>query len=203
MSEKEYSGGAQRAKEDDFFYKQERELIERMRSQAEAGATLRQLAEITGIGDEALLRDLQGHGFSPQTVRLLELAPLVLVAWSDGSVTLQEKREISLVARLHGFGEGIPGYGHLVGWLETRPSDEFFRVTLRGIRAVLEALPGEERQRRERELLSRCTQVAKVSGGFLGMGSRISAPERVAILRVAAQLGAREADQGTEAGELS
>ena len=113
---------------------------------------------------------------------------MVLVAWSDGSVAPKEKEEISLVARLHGLGEGVPGYGHLAGWLEARPSDDFFRLTLRAIRAALEALPGEERERKARELVLRCIQVAKVSGGFLGLGSKISAPERVAIRQVAEQL---------------
>ncbi len=202
MSDKEHSGGAQRAKEDDFFYRREQELMERMRSEAEAGAVLRQLAEVTGFSDDALLRDLQAQGFSPQTVKLLDLAPLVLVAWSDGSVGLKEKEEISLVARLHGFGEGMPGYGQLAGWLEARPSDEFFRVALRAIRAMLEALPAEERERKARELVSRCTGVAKASGGFLR--SKVSSAERLAIHQVVEQLGYTEGIvQGTKEGNLS
>jgi hypothetical protein len=193
MSDKELSGSA-RAKEDDFFYRQERELIERMQSEAEARTALRQLAEVTGITDDVLLRDLRGHGFNPQTVKLLDLAPLVLVAWSDGSVNPHEKREISLVARLQGLGEGIPAGGHLAAWLETRPSDAFFQLTLRAIRAVLDALPAEERDSRARELVSRCTRVAEASGKFLR--PKTSAAERLAIRHVAEQLGYGETVTG-------
>jgi hypothetical protein len=204
MPDKESFGGTQRAKEEDFFHRRDRELVERMRSEAEAGAAVRQLAEVAGIADEAVLRELQRDGFSPQTVVLLELAPVVMVAWSGGSVTPQERKEISLLARRHGVAEGVPGYGQLLGWLEARPSEEFFQLTLRAIRAQLEPLPMDERERRTRELVSRCLQIAKVSGGFLRVGSRISAAERQAIRHVVEQLGCtRKIVEEIEEGKLS
>ncbi len=189
MPDKESFGGTQRAKEEDFFHKRDRELVERLRAEAEAGIALRQLGEITGIADEALLRDLQRLGFSQQTARLLELAPLVLVAWSDGSIAPQERTQIIQVARLHGVEEGAPGYGQLAGWLEVRPPEELFQVTSRALRAVLEALPAEERENRRRALITHCTQVAAVSGGFLRLGSKISASEQLVIRQIAEQLG--------------
>jgi hypothetical protein len=196
--------GEQRAREEDFFHKRERELMERMRSQEQAEAGLRQLAEVTGIVDDALLRDLQGHGFHVRTAKLLDLAPLVLVAWSDGSVAPQERKEILLVARVYGIDEGVPGYGQLAGWLEARPPDDFFQLMFRALRAAMDLLSPEERERRVRELLSRSVDVAKVSGGFLGVGSKISAAERLAIRQVAERLGcAEEVVQGIEKGRLS
>jgi len=195
--------GEQRSREEDFFHKRERELIEKMRSQEQAEGGLRQLAGVTGIVDDALLRDLQGRGVDAQTAKLLDFAPLVLVAWSDGSITPQERKEILLVARVYGIDEGVPGYGQLAGWLEARPSDDFFQLMLRALRAAMDALSPEEREMRVRELLSRSVDVAKVSGGFLGVGSKISAAERLTIREMAERLGcAEEAVQAIEKGRL-
>jgi len=198
MPDKEVFGSTQRANEEDFFHRRDRELVERLRSKAEAGVALRQLGEITGIADEALLRDLQRLGFSQQTVMLLELAPLVLVAWSDGSVTPQERNQIFQVAHLRGVEDGAPAYAQLAGWLAVRPPEELFQAASRAIRAALEALPAEERESRRRALITHCSQVAAVSGGFLRLGSKISAAEQLTIRRIAEQLGceiARGIDQ--------
>jgi len=206
MPDKELFGGKQRTSEEEFFYKRDRELAERLRSEAEAGVALRQFGEITGIADEALLRDLQRLGFSQQTAMLLDLAPLVLVAWSDGSITPQERNQIFQVARLRGVEEGAAAYAQLAGWLAVRPQEELFQAASRAIRAALEALPAEERESRRRALISHCTRVAAVSGGFLRLGSRISAAEQSTIRQIAEQLGcdddcARETVQGVEEGE--
>jgi hypothetical protein len=202
MPEQELYGGAPRAREDEFFHKRDRELVEKMRSQAEAGAALRELAGLSGITDDVLLRDLQGQGFSTQTFKLLDLTPLILVAWSNGSVTAEERNEIAQVARSHGVTAGSPGYGQLTGWLEARPSDEFFELTLRAIRTAWESIPAEKREDNERALVALCTQVAKASGGFLRWGSRISAAERLAIRQVAEQLGCvPEIAEGIEEAE--
>ena len=200
MPDKELFGGKQRASEEEFFRKRDRELAERLRSEAEAVVAHRQLGEITGIADEALLRDLQRLGFSQQTAMLMELAPLVLVAWSDGSITPQERNQIFQVARLRGVEEGAPAYDQLAGWLAVRPPEELFQAASRAISAALEALPAEERESRRRALLKYCTQVAAVSGGFLRLGSKISAAEQLAIRRIAEQLGC-EIVQGIEEGE--
>ncbi|RPI09913.1 MAG: hypothetical protein EHM65_08670 [Acidobacteriales bacterium] len=152
------------------------------------------------------MRDLQRLGFSQQTAMLLELAPLVLVAWSDGSITPQERNQIFQVARLRGVEEGAPAYDQLAGWLAVRPQEELFQAASRAIRAALEALPAEERKSRRRALITHCTQVAAVSGGFLRLGSKISAAEQLTIRQIAGQLGCdddcdRETVQGIEEGE--
>jgi len=152
------------------------------------------------------LRDLQRLGFSQQTAMLLELAPLILVAWSDGSITPQERDQIFQVARLRGLEEGAAAYAQLAGWLAVRPQEELFQAALRAIRAALEALPAEERKSRSRALITDCTQVAAVSGGFLRLGSKVSAAEQLTIRQIAEQLGCdddcdRETVRGIEEGE--
>ena len=175
-------------KEDDFFYKLDRELILAARRQAESEAQLRDLSAITGISDRQILQDLQRFDFTAETASLLDLMPLVQVAWTDGSVNRQERERVFRIARLGGIDESDLRWQRLVRYLDGRPSDEFFRVTLRALRASFEGLPLEERRRRERALVMHCTSVAAVSGGFLGLGSRISDAEQSAISEIVAVL---------------
>ena len=41
----------------------------------------------TGLSDPELLRDLNELGFTPETVTLLPLVPIVQVAWAEGGVS--------------------------------------------------------------------------------------------------------------------
>ena len=183
MANKEHFTDSRR-KEDDFFYKRDQELILTARRQAESEAQLRDLSAVTGISDRQILRDLQRFDYNTQTAIPLELMPLIQVAWSDGSVNQQERERIFRIARLGGIEDGDPRWHRLAQYLETRPPDEFFRLVLRALRAFLEGLPNEDRGRRERSLIMQCTSVASVSGGFLGLGSKISDAEQSAISEI-------------------
>ena len=177
-----------RRREDEFFHKRDQELILAARRQAESEAQFRDLSAVTGISDQQTLQDLQRFDYNAQTALLLELMPLVQVAWSDGSVNELERKRIFTIARLEGIETGDPRWDRLAQSLQIRPSDEFFQATLRGLRASLEGLPVEDRRRIDRKLIIHCTSVASVSGGFLGLGSRISNAEQAAINEIVAAL---------------
>jgi hypothetical protein len=177
-----------RRREDEFFYKRDQELILAARRHAESEAQFRELSAVTGISDQQILQDLQRFDYNPQTALLLELMPLVQVAWSDGSINELERERIFTIARLEGIETGDSRWDRLAQSLETRPSDEFFQATLRGLRASLEGMPVEDRRRRDRKLIMRCTSVGSVSGGFLGFGPRISNAEQAAINEIVAAL---------------
>jgi hypothetical protein len=188
MQDKDAFSDSQRASEEEFFYKHDRELIERARRQLEVEAELRQMGDAAGIADDNILRDLQKLGYNRETVTLLNLAPLVEVAWSDGSMTGEERRLIMEEAHQEGVEEGGPGWHKLAAWLNDRPSEEFFHSTLHAMLAALEALPLEESERRKRDLIAGCTRVAAASGGVFGLGSKISGVERSVIARIASEL---------------
>ena len=54
-------------KEDDFFYKRDRELILAARRQAESEAQIHDLSAVTGISDRQILQDLQRFAFNAET----------------------------------------------------------------------------------------------------------------------------------------
>jgi len=183
VAEKEFLGDRRRIQEEEYFQRQEQQLIARLRQRSHEEDTRRRLAERTGIADQEIVRDLESVGHTPETVMLLHLVPLVQVAWAEGGVSDRERALIIEAARAHGVDEGSAADRQLATWLATRPSAEFFERTLRAIGAILQALPSEERETSQRDLVSYCTAIAVASGGMLGFG-KVSAEEQQVLARI-------------------
>ncbi len=174
--------------EEEYFRKQELELIERMRQRTAQENERQELAATLGVTDAEILSALQEMGYARATVSLLYLVPLVQVAWAEGSVSKSERELILEAARLRGIEAGSAAYEQLIGWLNEQPTEEFFARTLRVISALLQALPPEQREAGKRDLVAYCTQVAGISGGFVSFGGKVCQEERELLERIAAQL---------------
>ena len=94
MVERDGLGERGRKHEEDYFRKRDRELIERMRQAAAAEQTRKDLQAKTGLQDPELLRDLEELGFTPDTIALLPLVPVLQVAWAEGGVSPAERKLI-------------------------------------------------------------------------------------------------------------
>lgn len=187
MADKEFFGDRRRTQEEEYFRRQEQELIEKLQQRGREEATRRRMAERTGVADSEILNDLQALGFTPETVMLLHLVPLLQMAWAEGSVSDRERELIVEAARARGIEKGTPADDQLSAWLETRPSDQFFEKTLRAIGAILQARPEEERAASQRDLLSRLTSIASASGGILGFG-KVTSEEQQVLARVSEEM---------------
>jgi tellurite resistance protein len=161
--------------EGEYFHQLDVELIEKMRRRADLEERRLHMAEASQINDPNVLEALEKLGYNPATVPLLHFVPLVQVAWADGSVRHAERDRVFAIARLHGVKENTPTYEQLVAWLEQPFPEEFFRGTLRAIRAHLESLPQNERRAKQDAIMHCCTDVACAAGWHLG---RIGAAER-------------------------
>src|SRR5262245_38327150 len=128
-----------RAHEEEYFQRKDRELIEKMRQQAKAQQQLRELGEKIGITDPEISRDLAELGFTPETVKLLPLIPLLEMAWAEGEVTVPERKLVIEVARARGIEEGSAADRQLADWLERRPAEGVFRRAGRLIGALFES----------------------------------------------------------------
>jgi len=186
-TERDYYAESQR-KEDDFLYRRDRELLKEWRRRAEQEEQLNELSAATGIADREILLDLQEYDYDPASAPLLRIVPLVLVAWSDGTINSQERQRISHIAILRGLDNEDSGWRKLVRYLEDRPSDQFFQLMLRALRSSLETSLPEERERSKRELIGDCTSVAMTAGGLIGVG-RVSQAEQATIEAIAAAVG--------------
>jgi hypothetical protein len=176
-----------RGLEEEYARKRDAELIAKLRLRAATEAEQERLGAQVGTADEEILQELRDLGYTPDTVSLLQLVPLIETAWSGGRVTEPEHAVVVQAARTRGVETGSPADQQLLKWLSSRPSDRFFERTLRALRAVLESRPEAERETGVRDLLALCTSVAQASGGVFGIGA-ISADERKVLARITSAL---------------
>jgi hypothetical protein len=177
-----------RANEDVHFRRKDAELIQDLKVKEAAQKERAGIKQATGITDDHVVAELQAFGYDRETVRVLHLVPLLRVAWVDGEISREEKQHILEAARLHGVEPDSRAHRRLQSWLEHQPGDEFFRKSLRAVRAVLHAMEPEQKHARRFGLLSLCVKVAAASGGFFGLGSKISAAERALLAEIASEL---------------
>ncbi len=179
-----------RALEDEYFRKRDRELIEKMRKASAADETRAGLSARTGLTDPALVQELQELGFTPETVMLLPLVPLVQMAWAEGGVTPSERALVVKLARSRGVTEGSAADAKLAGWLDTRPPDAVFAQATRLIAAMLDASPAAAGMTAA-ELVRYCEQIAEASGGFFGI-NRVGSDEKQILASIAEGLKSRK-----------
>lgn len=171
--------------ENEYFERQEAQRREQLRQKAEAAAQELQRREVTARAagtDVGLAERLHVLGFEGENARILDLLPLIAVAWADGSVSQKERTTILKIVEGRGIPAGSEPWTRILAWLEKYPSE-----TLRDeVREVLLQVISRD-PARVNDVLSLCYAVADAAGGIFGVGSRISESERAMIEAFAAQ----------------
>ena len=187
MADRDAFGDRRRGLEEEYFHRKERELIEKMRRHAQEESTRRQLGEKAGVASEDILNDLQELGYTPETVMLLHLTPLIQTAWAEGGITERERELIIKAARSRGIDAGTAADAQLTTLLTDRPSEAYFEKTLRAIGAILQAQPPDVGQKTAHDLVSLSTAIAAVSGGIMGFHT-VSDEERQILAHISEEL---------------
>jgi hypothetical protein len=192
MAEPEQDGITQdlRSREDEYFRRKDRELVEKMRQAARVNEERHQLEAQTGIHDPALLQELEELGFTPQTVSLLPLVPIVQVAWAEGGISDAERTLILQFAAERRIHDQSDAGRQLAGWLKNRPSDDVFARAIRLVRAMIGSSSTDRQTLGIDDLVHHCEEIAAASGGVLGF-RRISAEERALLGQIKAALEAK------------
>ena len=177
-----------RKSEEDYFRRREQELIDKLRKKTEAEAHRQGLAEAIGLENEQILDVLREMGFDRATVVVLFLIPLIQVAWSDGSISDRERTLILEAAHAHGVKEGTPAHEKLNAWLAARPPEQTSERALHVMRDLMVFQSTDAREATTGRLIDACERIAAASGGFLGLGSKISAEEAAVMKRVASEI---------------
>lgn len=180
-----------RAIEEAYFRQKDQELIDKLRKRAEAEVAQQALGAITGVSDPEVLHELQALGFTPDTVQLLPLMPVLQVAWAEGGVTPVERLLIEKIATARGIVAGGPADAQLMDWLANKPSDDVFHGAARLIRALLDSGSGVVADLDVDDLVGYCEKVAAASGGVFGLG-RVSLEERQLLASIASDLKGRK-----------
>jgi hypothetical protein len=188
MTDKDIFAERGRSLEEEYFRRKDKELIEKMRKAAAAEAGRAEMGKRTGLADPELLNELDALGFTPETVILLPLVPVVQVAWAEGGVSDAERHLIVKLARARGISEGSSADAQLMEWLDRRPADRVFTDATRLIRAMLDAPGHPGISVTADDLVKQAEAIASASGGMLGIIGRVSAEEREILKTLAARL---------------
>jgi hypothetical protein len=136
------------------------------------------MTEASGIADPKILGALDRLAYDEATVTLLELVPLVQLAWLGGSISQPEQDRLLAIAGRRGVRPNTRAHQQLMVWMDQCPSEEFFQGTLGVIQAVLESLPSDQRIARRSALIRDCTGVATASCELFGWTSRACAAKQ-------------------------
>jgi hypothetical protein len=187
MTDGDFLDDRRRGLEDDYFRKKDRELIEKMRQAAEAERATNELRTKTGLSDPQLLTTLQELGFTPETISVLPLVPIVQMAWAEGGVTAAERALIVTFARERGITAGSPADQLLTDWMARRPSDAVFAHAIRLVRAMLDSGGAGAGDWSADDLIKYAEHIASASGGIFGLG-KVSGDERETLSKITAAL---------------
>jgi hypothetical protein len=180
--------------EEEYFHKRDAELIEEMRKHAAAEEEHRRISEMTHIEDPEILERIEKLGYTHTTIILLELVPLIELAWSDGAVSPMEQERILALAKERGVEENTPAHEQLRIWMAECPSPEFFEATWRTLEEMFEALPQIECEVRKNALIRSCRQFASATCEHFGWASHICAAKRKLLEQIDSQLMAAHSE---------
>ena len=171
----------EKAMEASYFRQQDAKLMERLRAEAKLDDIAVALAEKLQVDHPDLLARAKALGLTADTASAIFAAPLVQVAWAEGSVSKQEQRMVLRLAADRGIEEGSPAGEQLREWLATRPTDDLFETATEIIKAGFAVLPIKEREERIQRLVDACHKVAAASGAglisLIGLGDGVSRDE--------------------------
>lgn len=173
-----------RALENAFFARRDRELIEQMHDE-------RELLEASHIENRDLLHHLLEFGITAETLAAMSMVPLLSVAWSDGKLDKAERAQILSVARDGLVDPSSPAYQVLERWLEEAPGAGLLDTWVEYIAAISASLTADVRRALRNEVLRVSEGVAEASGGFFGVGDRVSEAERTMLERIEAAFAPR------------
>lgn len=163
--------------EDAFFMEQDLRLREELAHKREEEHAKQALIQASGIDDEEVLDTLNKMGITPNTLTAFSLVPMVAVAWADRVLDHEERAAILKAAHAQGVCEGSASYQLLQGWLEKRPQESVFEAWRAYAHALTQSLEGSAREKLKCGIIGRARAVAEASGGFLGLGNKISQVE--------------------------
>lgn len=179
--------------EQQYFRRKDEELIQKLRERARLADISKALAEKLEVDNPAMLARIVALGVTLETAPAFLMAPLVQIAWAEGTVHPQEREMILRVAHERGIEEGSPANAQLLEWLAKRPPDALFETSEAAIRIGVSVLPPAERDERIRAMVALCRRVAGASGGeglarLLGLSDGASAEEEAVLQAISAKL---------------
>jgi hypothetical protein len=113
-----------KAAEDSFFLKREQELLRELKQKQAIETEITSIELVTGISDRSLLEELVQNGLNDKNIKAFMLFPMILVAWSDGSVSEEEKQVVVKAVIQDGIAFNSATFIQIQKWLENPPNQK-------------------------------------------------------------------------------
>jgi DNA-binding phage protein len=181
----ELFGERGRTLEEEFFKRQNAELLAALRAKLETERTRKELANTAGVSDEQVLARLFEAGMTPATLTAMAVVPLVAIAWADGKLEEAERDQVLRYARSLDLGQEATSL--LTSWLVAEPEPALFEIWIEYVRNLLPQLDEPARDQLKATTCMRAAAVAEAAAGEpYGVGRQISAEEQSVLRRIEA-----------------
>ncbi len=171
------------ALENQFFASVDEKLVAALKAELEKAETTKELAKLSGVGDEKVLSALADASVSSSTFPALRLFPLVAVAWADGVLADSEKETVLFAAYKQGIESSTASGQVLSSWLSQEPPATLFDAWEGFAKSLVAKLSADEALGLKNAIVNEIRQVAEASGGLLGWSS-ISKGEHAVMNRI-------------------
>lgn len=173
------------ALEEQFFKQQNEALVNKLKTAAQRQATKAEIQRLTGINHDGVLAALAAMNVGGAAALVMSLYPLVEVAWADGKIEPAERRVVLEQAASVGLKAGSEASDLLAAWLDEKPDLTWHALWESFVKALVSTMSAGDKDLLKHEVLGRARLVAEASGGFLGLGWRVSATEQTVLDKLA------------------
>lgn len=160
------------------------ELRDKVDAAAGRLAKRRAIEQTAGTDDAAIVDRLEQLGFNGESIKVLDVLPLIHIAWADGRIQKSERALILSIVEQRGIPPRSDASLLVEALLEARPSETFLAESL----ALLVDLAAKTGANKD-DVVDLCAKVAEAGGGLLSFGAKTTDSERALIKDVASALG--------------
>lgn len=146
------------------------------------------IAATVGTSEISLLDRIEQLGFTGDSARVLDVLPLVHVAWADGKTDQRERAAVMAILDQRGIAKDSDAALLIESLLEERPSETFLAESLALLRDLAHKQGNDGTS-----LVDLCVRVGEASGGLFGFGERVNEAEYALIKQIAEAFGERAA----------
>jgi hypothetical protein len=178
--------------ENRFFFEENKILQEQYARLKQEMESAEALSKVSGITNQAILKELIAHNIRPETLAAISLVPIIEVAWADGTIDKKEEKAILEAMTARGMDDDRT---IVQEWLHKKPDAKCMALWKTYMRGLSQEISGTTMRDLENDMLLHARGVAEASGKIVGLFSPISADERAMLTNIELFFKELQADQ--------
>ena len=174
-----------------FYLEQQQHLLDRLRATREPNLDREELSQLCGVEDEDFLDRLTCHT-RPESLAMLVFAPLLVLAWTDGVLSVTERGIILDAAEDFGISRGSPAFNLLGQWLEYKPTKKMREAWIAYVKDLSCGLCSSDRHRFADKLLCHARELSDLASDVSPLALSRRRNKRKMLRRFASACGIHE-----------